>query len=159
MLHVNEKIGKLGYLFPDYYQAVSVADFLQSRNDIPIRSKWRFLNPLSYASASLGLKMWEWEMLAYIKFHNVNLGFEEKETYTIQDMTGKFSVYLPISSLRIKLGNCANPNELREGRYFDVSIIYSPKNKWAHLENATQIGPAQADTEKESIDDLINQHS
>ena len=99
-------------------------------------------------------------MLAIINFHNVNLNFEEREErYKIFDVTGEFRVYPPISALRIEVGTCVNPNELTERRYFEISIFYSTKNKWAFLENVTKNGPAQADTEKESLDDLVNQHS
>ena len=128
MLHVNETISWLGYLFPDVYNAISVSDFLLSKNNIPIRSRWRFLNPLSYATAYIHVKPKKLEMLAIINFHNINLAFGERR-YTLFDMTGKFTVYPPISGERIALGTCVNPNELIEGRYFEVTVLYSQKEK------------------------------
>ncbi len=83
----------------------------------------------------------------------------EGRKYKIFDITGEFTVYPPISTTRVQLGTCANPNKLIEGRYFEVSVLYSPKNKWTCLETATKIGPAQADTERESLDDFVKQHS
>lgn len=154
MLHVNKSISIFGKIFPDYYEAISVADFLESRDTIEVLSKWRFLNPLSYATAFFARKVWDSEILAIVKFHNVNLGFEENKRYRISDLTGEFSAYPPVSEVRIAMGTCADPRTLTEGRYFEISIHYSPKNHWAFLETAKKIGPAQGE-QQESLDELV----
>lgn len=143
-------------MFPDLYEAMTVADFLENAHKIEIPSRWRLLNPISFCTVDMRGRPSRWEILASVYFGNVDLHFEEGERYRISDMTGDFIAGLPISAERIELGTCADPSKLTEGRYFKIGILYSPKNRLTYLETAKKFGPAQTDTEKEVLDDLVN---
>ncbi len=156
MLYFNEGMGILKKVIPDFYEAITVRDFLKNKNIIETPSRWELLNPINFCVADLRGGPSKWDVLAYVTFHNVDLGFEGRGKYKISDLTGEFIAGSPISAGRIKFGTCADPKKLTEGRYVKMGVLYSPRNDWAYLEYAKKLGPAQKDVGREFLDDIVN---
>lgn len=137
MIYLNEYLD-LRHIYPDMYQAISVKDFIDNRNQICIPSKWKMLSLLaSWAGPQ-----------AIVEFTNVNLDFtrQKEGICRLYDLTGEINTGLMIPRFTAhtsdSLANLAN------GRFFEVDIIYSPEHKTSRLSRIKKFGPPRPDTEE-----------
>ncbi|MEK6800763.1 MAG: hypothetical protein AABY05_02420 [Nanoarchaeota archaeon] len=149
MRNVNVRLGLVGRLIPDMYLAITVHDFIASRADIPLPSSWKKLSPFS------GFLVDGKHAIVYL--HNTNItniydGENDLVGHKIQDFTDELTV-TPCERKRLRDTNLgiispvilARPEELEEGRYYKVGILYRIREDLANICSLQKNGPPSPD--------------
>lgn len=141
MEHENDIIRQLFALgdlmdavLPESYRADSVRDFIESRRQVEATHVVKALGfiPAFYVGCAL------------IGFNNVDL-FRDREGYKLSDTSGAMNnvenpLLYPYSHESVLLG------KLQEGRYWDVTVRYYPRNDRVVLYYVKPYGPPAADS-------------
>ena len=149
MIYLNNLLGPFKSALPDMYDAQSVRDFLREKQNIQIPSFLRMLNPLILLV--IGER-------AIITFTNVDLDVHQHHgNYTISDTTGSINVGTQLPTYP-KPPPSENLENLASGRYYQVTICYSPRDDASNLFDAKRFGPPEAEgVQQQNLATIVNQ--
>ncbi|MBU1252625.1 MAG: hypothetical protein KJ905_00810 [Nanoarchaeota archaeon] len=123
--------GIINCLFPDYYQAVTIEDFMSNRGKIPVPDIWR-----------IGLLTFLPKGGVLVEFNNVDVRRKQSRNCLICDLSSEFITnYAPWHHSHHP---SAGRKNIAEGRYHELSVSYFPEIDQAYLFRAEKLGPPRA---------------
>lgn len=143
MYYFNEGLGPLKHFLPDGYIASSIADFLESKDNIPAPLTWKVIDFLLKGKPRTSVM---------VDFQNVQLRSVEalsiKCGWTISDGLSELLLF-PLYP---------NPREMtkyRNGNYSRVRAFYVPKYDRLHLVRASGLQTALRDSEGTNLENRL----
>ena len=135
MHYLNQHSGWIGKLLPDMYDALTIDDFLENRDNIPIPSKVRLINPIYYFKTR--------GVYVLIDFWNVSVrhsyqGFPGTGFF-IYDLSNELDI-LP-NALPWEIEKQTKIASLAEGRYSRIRTYYSLRTGNLFFMSSIKNGP------------------
>ena len=134
MHYLNQHLGPWKHLSPDIYDALTIGDFVRSKDQIHKPSKWKMVNPVMYTKI---------KDYVIIGFRNVNLNVNRFAngyvTFTMFDLSD--SLFIIPDAMPWDTKKFAQFASLKDGRYNQVNVLYSPFSDLPLLMSAERFEP------------------